>query len=133
MPTYNFIDTETDEEFEVVMKIAEREEFLKENPQVQPIITAPALISGVGTQQKIPEGCMNDTLLYDLGNRPASFDFVTCMATAVGLGLRHVRFVYGKWKPKNVHNIYQAKVSWIPGTRSSLQSWLARPPPPPEL
>jgi len=24
MPTYNFIDTETDEEFEVVMKIAER-------------------------------------------------------------------------------------------------------------
>ena len=56
MPTYNFIDTETDEEFEVVMKIAEREEFLKENPQVQPIVTAPALISGVGTQQKIPEG-----------------------------------------------------------------------------
>ena len=56
MPTYNFIDTETDEEFEVVMKIAEREEFLKENPQVQPIITAPALISGVDAQQKLPEG-----------------------------------------------------------------------------
>ena len=56
MPTYNFIDTETQEEFEVVMKIAEREEFLKENPQVQPIITAPALISGVGAQQKLPEG-----------------------------------------------------------------------------
>ena len=56
MPTYNFIDTETDEEFEVVMKIAEREEFLKDNPQVQPIISAPALISGVGAQQKLPEG-----------------------------------------------------------------------------
>ena len=38
------------------MKIAEREEFLKENPQIKSIITAPALISGVGTQQKIPEG-----------------------------------------------------------------------------
>ena len=54
MPTYNFIDTETHEEFEVVMKIAEREEFLKENPQVQPIISAPALISASG--QKLPEG-----------------------------------------------------------------------------
>ena len=56
MPTYNFIDTETDEEFEVVMKIAEREEFLKENPQVQPIISAAALISGSGSYQKVPEG-----------------------------------------------------------------------------
>jgi hypothetical protein len=56
MPTYNFIDTETDEEFEVVMKIAEREEFLKENPQVQSIISAPALISGSGSYQKVPEG-----------------------------------------------------------------------------
>ena len=56
MPTYNFIDTETNEEFEVVMKISEREEFLKENPQVQPIITAPALISGSGSYQKVPEG-----------------------------------------------------------------------------
>jgi len=56
MPTYNFIDTETDEEFEVIMKIAEREEFLKENPQVQPIISAPALISGSGSYQKVPEG-----------------------------------------------------------------------------
>ena len=56
MPTYNFIDTETDEEFEVFMKIAEREEFLKENPQVQSIISAPALISGSGSYQKVPEG-----------------------------------------------------------------------------
>lgn len=43
----------------------------------------------------------NEVLLYDLGNRPASFDFVTCLATAVGLGCKHVRFVYGQWKPKN--------------------------------
>ena len=56
MPTYNFIDTETNEEFEVVMKIAEREEFLKENPQVQPVVSAPALISGTSTYQKVPEG-----------------------------------------------------------------------------
>ena len=43
----------------------------------------------------------NEILLYDLSNRPASFDFVTCMATAIGIGCKHVRFVLGGWKKKN--------------------------------
>lgn len=47
MPTYNFIDTETGEEFESFMKISEREEFLKENPHIQPVLTAPHIVSGV--------------------------------------------------------------------------------------
>lgn len=42
-----------------------------------------------------------EILLYDLSNRPASFDFVTCMATAVTHGVKHVRFVLGGWKPKD--------------------------------
>lgn len=43
-----------------------------------------------------------ETLLYDLSNRPASFDFVTCLATATALGSKHVRFVLNSgWKPKN--------------------------------
>lgn len=43
----------------------------------------------------------NEVLLYDLSNRPSSFDFVTCLASATALGLKHVRFVYGKWKKKD--------------------------------
>ena len=43
----------------------------------------------------------NEVLLWDCGNRPASFDFVTCCATAVALGCKHVRFVMGRWKQKN--------------------------------
>jgi hypothetical protein len=43
-----------------------------------------------------------EILLYDLSNRPASFDFVTCLATATALGIKHVRFVLNAgWKPKN--------------------------------
>lgn len=43
-----------------------------------------------------------ETLLYNLGNRPASFDFVTCLATAIALGAKHVRFVLSEsWKRKN--------------------------------
>lgn len=53
----------------------------------------------------------NEILLYDLSNRPASFDFVTCLATAIALGVKHVRFVYGKWKPKN-YTIAQAEARW---------------------
>jgi len=50
-------------------------------------------------------------LLYDLENRPASFDVVTCLSTAKALGHDHVRFVYGKWKPKN-YSLAQAEERW---------------------
>ncbi len=53
----------------------------------------------------------NEVLLYDLGNRPASFDFVTCLATAVGMGCKHVRFVYGQWKKKD-YSVQQAEERW---------------------
>ena len=53
----------------------------------------------------------NEILLYDLGVRPASFDVVTCLATATALGCKHVRFVYGKWKPKN-YSLKQAEERW---------------------
>lgn len=43
----------------------------------------------------------NEILNYDLGFRPASFDFVTCLSTAKALGIKHVRFVLGRWKKKN--------------------------------
>lgn len=43
--------------------------------------------------------------LYDLSNRPASFDFVTYLATARTYGASHVRFVLNRgWKPKNYAN-----------------------------
>ena len=56
MPTYNFLNTETGEEFEVLMKISEREEFLKENPHIQSIILAPAIVGGVSIKDKVPSG-----------------------------------------------------------------------------
>ena len=43
--------------------------------------------------------------LYDLSKCPASFDFVTFLATAVTHGAKHVRFVLKNgWKPKNYHD-----------------------------
>ena len=58
MPTYNFLDTDSGEEFEKFMRISEREEFLKANPKIQPVLTAPAIVSGVSTstQNRVPDG-----------------------------------------------------------------------------
>jgi predicted nucleic acid-binding Zn ribbon protein len=56
MPTYNFKDTETNEEFEMMMKWSERELFLAENPHIEPIMTAPAIVSGVSITGKVPDG-----------------------------------------------------------------------------
>lgn len=54
----------------------------------------------------------NEVLLYDLSNRPASFDFVTCLAASIPLGIRHVRFVHGGWKKKN-YTEKQAEERWF--------------------
>lgn len=44
MPTYNFIDKNTGEVIERIMKIADKEEFLKANPQYESILLgAPSL------------------------------------------------------------------------------------------
>ena len=58
MPTYNFFNTETGEEFESFMRISERDEYLKSNPHIQPVVTAPAILSGVSTstQNRVPDG-----------------------------------------------------------------------------
>ena len=57
MPTYSFIDKDTDEEFEMFMSWSDREEFLKENPNIEPrMFSAPALVRGVATSNKVPDG-----------------------------------------------------------------------------
>ena len=52
MPLYDFIDTNTGEQFSTFMKIAEKESFLEENPHVQSLILgAPSLARGTGTMK----------------------------------------------------------------------------------
>ena len=48
MPTYRFLDTETDTEFDLFLSIKERDEFLKANKNLNGVITAPNIISGTG-------------------------------------------------------------------------------------
>jgi len=58
MPTYSFKNTSTGEEFDKFMKISERDNFLKDNLHVQPMLSAPSIVSGVSTstQHRVPDG-----------------------------------------------------------------------------
>ena len=44
MPVYTFYNKETDEYYDKFMKISERETYLNDNPQVESIISAPAIV-----------------------------------------------------------------------------------------
>jgi len=57
MPIYNFRDNETGEEFEKVMGISEREEYLKDNPQIEQLINYGAnVVHERGTNLKVDDG-----------------------------------------------------------------------------
>ena len=57
MPTYDFLNTKTGEEFEEFMSITAREEFLKTNPHIQQVhLGAMSIVSGVSITGKVPDG-----------------------------------------------------------------------------
>jgi hypothetical protein len=53
MPTYTFYDNQTGKEFDALIKISEREDYLKNNPHITQVITAPTIVSSVSTSNKI--------------------------------------------------------------------------------
>ena len=62
MPSYNFIDENTGEVHEIVMRMSELDDFKKENPNMKQKLTATTIIGGTSTSSgKLPEG-FKDTL-----------------------------------------------------------------------
>jgi|TARA_B110000908_G_scaffold153586_1_gene190244 predicted nucleic acid-binding Zn ribbon protein len=52
MPLYEFKDTNTGETFDKMLKIAERAQYLEDNPHLQTVVSAPRIVTGVGAQIK---------------------------------------------------------------------------------
>jgi len=44
VPTYTFYNTETDEQFDDFMSWSQRENYLKDNPHIEPVLTTAALV-----------------------------------------------------------------------------------------
>ena len=60
MPTYTFEIIETGEQYDEMMKISEKDDYLKNNPQIKPVMTAPHFV-GDHIIKKM-DGGMNETL-----------------------------------------------------------------------
>jgi predicted nucleic acid-binding Zn ribbon protein len=56
MPTYSFLNTETGEEFDLMMKISEKAEYLNQNKHLTSVVSAPSIVSGVSTTNRVPSG-----------------------------------------------------------------------------
>jgi len=56
LPTYDFLNTNTNKMEELFMSISEMEEYIKENPHIQIAPAAPAIVSGVNIEQKMDTG-----------------------------------------------------------------------------
>ena len=48
MPTYSFVNTQTNEEWEDIMSMSDKETYLNDNPHIKSIITAVNIIAGTG-------------------------------------------------------------------------------------
>ena len=60
MPTYNFLNKDTKEEFSEFMSISALDDYLKENPNIEQLVNgSPMIVSGV--PQK-PDGGFRDLL-----------------------------------------------------------------------
>ena len=52
MPTYGFKNKKTGKKFETFMSISERDIYLKEHPEIEPILSFPTIVSGVDGLRK---------------------------------------------------------------------------------
>jgi hypothetical protein len=98
MPLYDFIDTNTGEQFQKILKFSERESFLSENPHIQQqILGAPMMVRGSASTFKnddgwkenlsrIAEAHPNSALAEKVGGRDSKKLKVKEIAQKHGLG-----------------------------------------------
>lgn len=56
MPTYTFRNTETNEQFDLIMSISKLDEYLAENPTHKQIIGSTTIVHEPGTNLKVDDG-----------------------------------------------------------------------------
>ena len=56
MPLYEYRNKDTGEVITKMVKIADREQFLKDNPDLEPMISAPKITSGNGVLKQAGDG-----------------------------------------------------------------------------
>lgn len=78
MPTYTFIDNNTNESETLLMTISEMEAYLKKNKNKSLAIVAPMIVSGVDSSRSRPDSGFRDILKtikkHNRGSKINTFD-----------------------------------------------------------
>lgn len=56
MPIYEFMDSSTGEQFTKMMSYSDRQQYLIDNPELKPVIGAPAIVGGTSLNVKNDNG-----------------------------------------------------------------------------
>ena len=72
MPTYVFVNTKTRKQFEEFMSISAREQYLKDNPDIQQVLTPTTLVSMVGSLESKTDSGFKEVMSKIAEKHPAS-------------------------------------------------------------
>lgn len=96
MPLYDFVDTDTGEVFELMLKISEKDEFLKANPNLKQKVGAPMIVGGVDGLRKVDDGF--NEVLQKIGEQNPQSNFGRSMNSAKSGKQGQVNKAVDKWK-----------------------------------
>ena len=72
MPTYTIRDKNEDEYYDTICSWSELQEFLKDNPHCEKVVTAPAIVSGVQGRSFKTDGGFNEVMSKIADSHPNS-------------------------------------------------------------
>lgn len=107
MPLYEFEDTDTGERFEIMLKISEREDFLKANPNVKSVMSAPMIVGGVDGLRKVDDGF--NEVLQKIGEQNPQTPFGREVNKSTTAKQGAVNRAVDKWKSSQIYKKHHQK------------------------
>ena len=107
MPLYEFEDTDTGERFELLLKISEREDFLKANPNVKSVMSAPMIVGGVDGLRKVDDGF--NEVLQKIGEQNPQTPFGREVNKSTTAKQGAVNRAVDKWKSSAIYKKHHQK------------------------
>ena len=107
MPLNEFEDTDTGERFELLLKISEREDFLKANPNVKSVMSAPMIVGGVDGLRKVDDGF--NEVLQKIGEQNPQTPFGREVNKSTTAKQGAVNRAVDKWKSSQIYKKHHQK------------------------
>ena len=107
MPLYHFEHTHTGEVYELNLRIAEKDDFLKANPNLKQVIGAPMIVGGVDGLRKPDEGFQE--VLSKIGEQNPQTPFGREVHKSTTAKQGAVNKAIDKWKKSSTYRKHHQK------------------------